>query len=151
MSTFWLTPVLMNEQTTVLSAGRMELVPQEARESLLALLKSVHPGMLILFKSNLLLSEDAEAACGVDELPFELQYTDEDIVFEQDELELSHCAQAYLDRLASVNEMSEWLRAAAIKLSMIQGSEHSPESGWIQAMQSWSEQGKHIILLREDG
>jgi hypothetical protein len=150
MSVYWLTPVVIEEHTTLLPAGRLELTSQEARERFLTLLKSVHPSMLILFKSNLLLSEDAEAACGVDELPFELECVDDDIIFGQDVLELSHCAQAYLDRLPRTHEMSEWLHTAALQLSRLPDGDNSLEKSWIEAMQQWTAQGKQIILLRED-
>ncbi|SFL32251.1 hypothetical protein SAMN03159341_10580 [Paenibacillus sp. 1_12] len=134
----------------VLEAGRIALIPDEARGLFLSLMKSVHPGMLLLFKSHMLLSEDAEEACGVDELPFDLGDIEEPILFGQDGIELSHCAEAYMDRLPSIREMTEWLQIARDRLSSYPELENGIESDWLSAMQAWVSQGSQIILLRED-
>lgn len=150
MSIHWLSPVRIEENSVVLEAGRIELEPDEARGLFLSLLKSVNPGMLLLFKSHMLLSEEAAEACGVDELPFDLGDVEEPILFGPDGIELSHCAEAYMDRLPTIREMTEWLQVARLRLSTIPELENGSESNWLSAMQVWVEQGSQIILLRED-
>jgi hypothetical protein len=150
MSVFWLTPIRFEEKTTILCAGRIAMEPQEARERFLSLLKSVHPGMLLLFKSHMLLSEAEEAACGVDELPFDLSFEEAEIVFGEDALELSHCAEAYLDRLPTVTEMTEWLRVASSRITVFPEMEQGNEGIWLAAMHDWVAQGIQVILLREE-
>jgi hypothetical protein len=150
MSIYWLTPVRNEGQATILEAGRIALEPEDARQRFLYLLKAVNPGMLLLFKSHMLLSEEAEAACGVDELPFDLGFVDETIVFGQDALELSHCAEAYFDRLPNAKEMTEWLDIARLNISVIPELDLRLEDSWLTAMQGWVAQGYQMILLRED-
>ncbi|NHN30909.1 hypothetical protein [Paenibacillus agricola] len=150
MSIYWLTPVRIEGQKTILGAGRIALEPEDARDRFLFLLKAVNPGMLLLFKSHMLLSEEAEAACGVDELPFELDYIEEPIIFGQDALELSHCAEAYLGRLPNRKEMTEWLDIARLNIAVIPELDLALEDSWLKAMQDWVEQGNQMILLRED-
>jgi hypothetical protein len=150
MSIYWLTPVRIDGKTTILGAGRIALEPEDARERFLFILKAISPGMLLLFKSHMLLSEDAEAACGVDELPFDLGFVEEPIVFGQDALELSHCAEAYFDRLPNDKAMTEWLDIARLNISVIPELDLMLEDSWLRAMQDWVGQGYQIILLRED-
>lgn len=150
MSIYWLTPVRSEGQATILVAGRIALEPEDARERFLFLLKAVNPGMLLLFKSHMLLSEEAEAACGVDELPFDLSFVEEAIVFGQDVLELSHCAEAYFDRLPNGKEMMEWIDIARLNISVIPELDLRLEDSWLTAMQGWVAQGNQMILLRED-
>jgi hypothetical protein len=145
----WLTPIRFEDQheQIVLLADRFELLPTEAGGRFLKLAKSVHPRMLVTFKSNLLLSEEAELACGVDELPFELG-NGEPIAFGHDTLGLSHCAQAYLDRLPTCREMEQWI-AAAVKLTA-DIPETMVEREWLELMSSWLQKGNLITLLREE-
>jgi hypothetical protein len=149
MSRLWLTPVHINdnEQTVTFLTDRLVLQPANAAECFLDIAKAIHPRMLLAFKSNLLLSEESELACGVDELPFVLD-GDGIIIFGQGSLELSHCAQAYLDRLPSSREMGEWLlRAAAKANGEPQGD---PIRLWFEKMLEWHKQGYAVILLKED-
>jgi hypothetical protein len=149
LSKLWLTPVLVEEekQRTTLLDERFELQPAEAANRFLALVKSVHPRLLVTFKANLLLSEDSELACGIDELPFELG-SGEPVIFGQEPLMLSHCAQAYMDRLPSFKEMDEWLGRAAAGTALI--PEDSIERQWINMVLSWHQLGYAVILLREE-
>ncbi|TDF96709.1 hypothetical protein [Paenibacillus piri] len=145
MSTLWLTPVSIDETepSVTLLCERLELAPGAAADRFLALMKSVHPRLLVSFKANLLLSEDSEA-CGIDELPFELAGGGQ-IVFGEGALELSHCAQAYWDRLPSAAELEGWL-GEAVRLA-----ENNPDpvvGQWVAAMQNWHRQGFAIALLR---
>jgi hypothetical protein len=149
MSRLWLTPVQMEDSGSdiTLLADRVELQPAEAAERFLSLMKSVHPRFLVAFKANLLLSEDYELACGIDELPFELD-EQEPIIFGPDALELSHCAQAYMDRLPAAAEMEDWLASAAGRLAEL--SEDDTVRAWLKLMQDWHRQGCVITLLKEE-
>jgi hypothetical protein len=148
-SRMWLTPVRIDDgtQQIVLQADRLELLPTPARDRFLAVTKSVHPRMMVAFKSNLLLSEEAELACGVDELPFDLA-GGEPVEFGPDTLELSHCALAYMDRLPSSHEMDQWIAEAAGQLA------DDPDSlvvrQWLDKMHWWLQTGNSITLLREE-
>jgi len=149
MSKLWLTPVLIGEteQTVTLLNERVELQPAEAADRFLAWMKSVHSRMLMSFKSNLLLSEEAELACGVDELPFELD-SDEPVIFGIGPLELSFCAQAYIDRLPSHKEMGEWLEIAVSQASGLR--EDDPAAQWVELMRDWHRHGYLITILKEE-
>lgn len=145
---YWLTPVLCEDEDVILLEGREELPAEEAVE-FMRRLKTVHPRMLVSFKANLLLSEEAEAACGVDEVPFALS-SGESIIFgpAAEALELSHCGQAYLDRLPSAREFGEWLSQAETGLLADEAS--SRMLGWVRMMKSWHDRGWSVTLLRED-
>jgi len=149
MARYWLTPVLCEDEDVILLKEREELSAEQAAE-LMNRLKTVHPRMLVSFKANLLLSEEAEAACGVDEVPFALS-SGESIVFGAEgageTLELSHCAQAYLDRLPSAAEFAAWLIEAE---ALLQGDGGSGLLSFVHTMRSWLERGWSVTLLRED-
>ncbi|WP_282941500.1 hypothetical protein [Paenibacillus sp. RC67] len=144
MRSYWLAPVLFEGESVLLSADRFELLPRETGERFLQWVKLVHPRLLVPFKSNLLLSEDAEIRCGVDQLPFELE-SGAQIIFSPELLELSHCAQAYIDKRPIGNEMGNMLQKALDQL----GSEASDEpiAGWLHTMKKWNEAGYRILLL----
>ncbi|WP_028549253.1 hypothetical protein [Paenibacillus sp. UNC451MF] len=144
MRSYWLAPVLMEDESALLSSERFALTPPETRERFLQLMKQVNPRLLVPFKSNLLLSEESEIRCGVDQLPFQLE-SEEQFVFSPDMLELSHCAQAYIDKRPIGAEMSLLLQQAFELL----GSEASDEpiAGWLHKMKKWNEQGYTILLL----
>ncbi|MFD0682639.1 MULTISPECIES: hypothetical protein [unclassified Paenibacillus] len=149
MSSLWLTPIVIDEkeQMVTLLKDRLELRPAEIADRFLALLRTVHPRLLMTFKANLMLSEEFELACGVDELPFELA-SEGPVVFEQGGLELSHCAQAYLDRLPAVKEMDEWLNIAAAKIA--DNREDDIIHQWVHTMVRWHKQGYAVTLLKEE-
>ncbi|NOU95433.1 hypothetical protein GC093_19700 [Paenibacillus sp. LMG 31456] len=149
MSSLWLTPIVIDEQEQVITllTDRMELRPVEKADRFLAWLKSVHPRLIVSFKANLMLSDESELACGIDDLPFELS-SDEPVVFGQGRLELSHCAQAYLDRLPSNKEMDEWLNSAAVKV--VDATEDDIIHLWVNTMLRWHKQGYAIALLKEE-
>ncbi|PZE22675.1 hypothetical protein [Paenibacillus xerothermodurans] len=148
-SSLWLTAVRTDdaEHTVTLLADRFELVPAEAGERFLTLIKSLHPRMLVAFKANLLLSEEAEMVCGVEALPFRLD-NGAAIGFGVGGLELSHCAENYFNRLPEAKDMVEWLAAAARKL------DHDPQANverqWLNRMSEWVKSGHYIALLREE-
>ncbi|MCS7463439.1 hypothetical protein N0M98_25360 [Paenibacillus doosanensis] len=143
MKSYWLTPVEFCADRTIMPGERIELGPEQDRERFLALVKAVHSRMLVPFKANLLLSEEAELACGVDELPFDLS-SSEEIAFDE-RLALSHCALAYIDRLPSASEMSGWLQTAAKRAAGETGAERI--AGWLHMMNKWNEQGLPVMLL----
>lgn len=147
MSRYWLTPVQASGDEVALREERVLLEPEDTAGAFLKLLRSVHPRMLVSFKASLLLSEDAESACGANELPFQIDSMQR-VHFGPDALELSHCAQAYLDRLPSEKEMHLWLESAE---SLLAGTNGDPQlHGWLSLLKSWHIQGFGVTLLRED-
>lgn len=144
MKSYWLVPVLIEGESALLSAERVTLTPPETGERFLHQMKLIHPRLLVPFKSNLLLSEEAEARCGVDQLPFDLE-SEEPIRFSPDHLELSHCAHAYIERRPMGAEMASLLQKALDELGSADSDE--PIAGWVHKMKKWNEQGYTILLL----
>ncbi|GAA4858075.1 hypothetical protein GCM10023310_41560 [Paenibacillus vulneris] len=144
MKSYWLAPLMMDGASCLLLPERFELAPVENRERFLQLMKSVHPRLLVPFKSNLLLSEEAEIRCGVDELPFRLDSGDP-VLFTPDRLELSHCAHAYIDKRPAGAELDVMLSQAEELLDHVGVDE--PILEWLHRMKKWNAQGYTILLL----
>ncbi|ULL17622.1 hypothetical protein DVH26_26105 [Paenibacillus sp. H1-7] len=144
MGKYWLVPIVYEGTVMILSDERIALAPQPAAERFLQLAKSVHPRMLIPFKANLLLSDDSEAACGVDETPFDLA-SGKPIRFGDGMLELSHCAEAYLDKVPTTAEMRHHLQQCHELKAPATADE--PIAGWLHTMNKWNEKGFSILLL----
>lgn len=147
MASYWLVPATYHDDRFIMSEQRIALVPHEAAEQFLQLARMEHSKMLIPFKANLLLSEDSEMACGVEEAPFDL-HSGEPIRFGdgEEELELSHCAHAYLDKLPTQADMKRMLRNLD-SLTEPQQTADEPIAGWLHKMKAWNEQGFVIMLL----
>jgi|GEM_PF-2045875 len=101
MARYWLTPVTAKEPLT-LGAGRLICEPQEELERLRELLAGLHPRLLPLFKASLLPGDDADA-CGSEEAEPDWA-GGRDIRFDGLPLTLSHCGEAFIDRLLSPRE-----------------------------------------------
>ncbi|TVY09625.1 hypothetical protein [Paenibacillus cremeus] len=154
MAHFWLVPVQWSGTEAQLLSERLLLEQSERRERFVSGLQSIHPRLLLVFKAALLLSDEVSAACGVEELPFLLAQEGDIRLIAEEQYEyyassyeevsawpLSHCAEAYLNRLLSP-------QAAFVLLEQAQLEEDS--TPWLQAMEGWLRQGLQVILLRED-
>ncbi|TXK77124.1 hypothetical protein [Paenibacillus sp. N3.4] len=144
MARYWLTPIIDTTPFT-LGAERIECAPLSELEAFRELAHKSHPRLLPMFKSNLLLSDD-EDVCG-SELA-ELDLLDEKaIVFNGNPYYLSHCAEAFLDRLLKPQQASEFVSSMDL-------SEFTPQANaqaWRKQWHHWLKSGYDVILLREDG
>ncbi|WP_248926630.1 hypothetical protein [Paenibacillus hamazuiensis] len=147
MPAYWLTPVRATSAGVLFGKERTVLEPSREAELFRQKLHEVHPRLLPMFKANLLLSDEAILQCGVDELPFELG-NGEDICFAEVEaaLKLSHCAEAFMDRLLAASEGEMLCRRALEPDTWV-----NPLGEWLGLMLGWFEAGFQVILLREDG
>ncbi|MBP1156303.1 MULTISPECIES: hypothetical protein [unclassified Paenibacillus] len=151
MAKFWLIPILWDGQYALLGEDKILLEPEEARIRFVEALRPVHPRLLLSFKAELLLADEALDACGTDMLPFDLghglairlvageQQDTESI--QAEEYPLSHCAEAYFNRLMTPQE------ASSLLLDTVNDKDTGP---WLQTMRKWLAEGRHVILLRED-
>ncbi|TBL78119.1 hypothetical protein [Paenibacillus thalictri] len=143
MSAYWLTP-LVPGSGAILGSERIRLQPEAEAQHFRRILTALHPRLLLSFKANLLLSDDALLACGVDELPFSLD-NGEEIHFTTGDMELSHCAEAYMDRLLGIAECQSLLSL------LDKDTFAEPVSSWLSLMIAWLNQGYHVMLLQEEG
>lgn len=142
MTRYWLTPIV-NYSPFVLGADRMNCTPLKALESFRELANGRHPRLLAMFKSSLLLSDDEEL-CGSELVELDLELF-ESISFDGKPFHLSHCAEAFIDRLLTRKEALELVTS-------LPESDVVPEhSRWRQQWLRWLESGYDVILLREDG
>ncbi|OCT17125.1 hypothetical protein A8709_24380 [Paenibacillus pectinilyticus] len=144
MTRYWLTPIVSYSPLT-LGAARMDIPAASDFEAFRQMAAHQHPRLLPMFKASLLLSDD-EDVCGSELVELDLTL-EEDLVFNGEPLHLSHCAEAFLDRLLTNQE-------AGLLLSVMEeeaGSLEGPPKGWLKQWREWLEAGYDIVLLREDG
>lgn len=148
MTRYWLTPIL-SYSPLVLGAARI-CVPNDAEfEAFRQMAGKQHPRLLAMFKSSLLLSDDEEV-CGSELAELDLTH-EEDIVFDGEPFHLSHCAEAFLDRLLNRPETKGMVRALASEWKEREEASNSGISVWTKQWLQWLDAGYDIVLLREDG
>ncbi|MCZ8518745.1 MULTISPECIES: hypothetical protein [Paenibacillus] len=144
VAVYWLVPLDAGEQAVVLGADRIRLEPEDRRSAFLDRLRSLHPRLPLTFKAHLLPGEEEAEACGLDAADLELSGGESirlrySFGTEEEGWMLSHCAEAYFDRLLTPGEIRELLGRAG-----------DPGDEWLKMMRLWTEQGRGIIMLRED-
>jgi hypothetical protein len=144
MTRFWLTPIV-GYSPLVLGADRLCLLADEEFEAFRQLAGMQHPRLLPMFKLSLLLSDDEEV-CGSELVELDLT-DDEDIKFNGDPFHLSHCAEAFMDRLLTRQEVKGYLLAMQAQSGATEGKLKVWMNQWLE----WVEAGYDIVLLREDG
>ncbi|MDR6551349.1 hypothetical protein [Paenibacillus qinlingensis] len=144
MTLYWITPIL-SYSPLVLGAERIMCQPDAEFEAFRQLAGRQHPRLLAMFKSSLLLS-DEEEMCGSELVELDLTH-EGDIVFDGEPFHLSHCAEAFLDRLLNKRETK------ALVMAMDEQKEvcYEMHEGWIKQWLTWMDAGYDIVLLREDG
>ncbi|MEW9701648.1 hypothetical protein [Paenibacillus sp. SI8] len=143
MTRYWLTPII-NKSPLCFGASRICCEPSLELNKLRDAAHQLHPRLLPMFKSSLLLSDDEEQ-CGSELVQLELG-TPMDIVFDGEPLHLSHCASAFLDRMLDTFE------ACGLVASLDNsGNQSELHQLWMRSWLNWLEAGWDVILLREDG
>jgi hypothetical protein len=147
MPRYWLTPII-DRFPLKLGSERLCCEPLNELEVFRERMQSLHPRLLPMFKASLLLSDDEEI-CGSDVL--ELQWSGEnDLVFDGAPFHLSHCAEAFLDRLLSTKEAASMLILGTDE--MLSSWEWSTiQLQWLYKWIGWLQQDREVVLLREDG
>lgn len=142
MARYWLTPVIKQEPFTM---GQQRIaLAGDAFERFRSKLQTLFgPRFLLSFKTALLLSADDELCGGVEEPSLDLA-AEESLVFDGQPLYLSHCAQAFFDRLPS---RKEWRTSLAASTGYEWTAE---EAQWLSWMNAWLEQDFDIVLLKEE-
>ncbi len=144
MSVYWLSPLISRDPYVI--GGQRQLCSGESFDSFRAKVQQQSsPRHLMMFKSALLLSDDDDA-CGSDgESGVDFHHSG-DILFAPEQLPISHCAEAFFDRLPNPREWREALQM--IEKSDVQWNEQ--ERGWLKAMKQWTANEYTIVLIRED-
>ncbi|MFC5450213.1 hypothetical protein [Paenibacillus aestuarii] len=140
MTKYWLTPIV-NRSPLLVGRERIVCEPLAELEKLREIANGLHPRLLPMFKASMLLSDDPDV-CGAEADELELA-SEDDIVFDGTVLHLSHCAEAFLDRLLTIRETQGLVYQLAANSERLQS--------WKQLWLSWLDAGWAVILLREDG
>jgi hypothetical protein len=153
MSRLWLVPLTTTSPVTI-GADRIALHEVPEWETFRQALQAVHPRLLPLFKAHLLPAGDEDGlVCGADgEESFALDGAG-DIVFkgaeDQGALRLSHCAEAFLERLLPPEEALRLVGEAGAGLQLDEAAQPSPQQAWRDRMTAWWGQGLAVVVLAE--
>jgi hypothetical protein len=144
MSVYWLAPLTSRDPLVI--GGQRQKCSGEPFESFRLKVQRLSSSRhLMMFKSDLLLS-DEEDLCG-DDGAAGLSFNESgDITFSADRLPISHCAEAFFDRLPDAREWRATLQLLAD--SNQQWSEL--ERVWLHLLTTWTDSEYIIVLLRED-
>ncbi|NOV03444.1 hypothetical protein [Paenibacillus planticolens] len=142
MTRYWLTPIV-SYSPLVLGADRIDCTPPGSLEMLREQANGKHPRLLAMFKSSLLVSDDEEL-CGSEFVELDLGHADA-ICFDGNPFHLSHCAEAFLDRLLTRKEAMQLV--SALNERDLDAESINWKNQWLR----WLESGCDVILLREDG
>ncbi|UJF35110.1 hypothetical protein [Paenibacillus hexagrammi] len=143
MVQYWLTPVKLKEPVTI-GADRICCIQLEELEDFRHKASLQHARLLPLFKADLLLSDD-EDACGSEWEALKLS-EEGCIVFDGNLLTLSHCAEAFLDRMLDTK-----VTQSLVETLLENSSAASVQSIWLHKWLEWLNKGYAVMLLREDG
>jgi hypothetical protein len=143
MSRYWLTPIL-SRHPLKLGADRICCEATDDLDGFRAKLHRLHPWLLPMFKTSLLLSDNDEV-CGSTTTEIEWSLADE-LVFNGEPFHLSHCAEAFFNRLLGAE------KAAALLSLDVEMSDWTPvQLNWFEHISKWLHEGQEVILLREGG
>jgi hypothetical protein len=141
MNQGWLVPIISDNPITF-GADRLPCNGQLADEFLKRLSTS-HSRCLLSFKAQLLLSDEAEEACGGSD--FILNWAgDNDIAFDRD-LSLSHCAEAFL------NFIPDTVHTLTNLENIITSGWDEVQLAWLETMKEWLTKGYRVILIKVRG
>ena len=141
-TSYWLMPIVHNDPLT-LGRERISLQVTDKIASFRIKLSAIHPRLLPMFKANLLLSDDPDVCGSVDIPDLQLnEHHNRDIVLQSPTLPISHCAEAFFDRLLSPNEAVKLLEADSHSWT-------SEEGHLISVMLNWYRNGHAVFLLAE--
>ena len=145
MARFWLVPISSRNPFT-LGGERFICSPDEELAEFRQALSRFRPQLLLPFKAHLLLADGDTEACGTDHVPFSLTARG-DIVFDGNDLHLSGCALAMLDKLPDPEEAGKRLDAIEALFTA-----DLPENvrSWFGIIRQWFEQGRSVIMLKEE-
>jgi hypothetical protein len=138
-----MTPIL-SRLPLKLGADRISCEATAELDAFRAKLHRLHPWLLPMFKTSLLLSEDDEV-CGSTKTEIEWSHAHE-LVFDGEPSHLSHCAEAFFDRLLGAEKVYSLLNFDA------ECRDWTPvQLNWLEPIYKWLREGHEVILLREDG
>ncbi len=142
---FWLAPILTRSPFTI-GKQRIQCASEPFARFREQLQRLATPRHLLMFKAELLLSDDADF-CGTTDAALPSLTIADDIIFDGKELVLSHCAEAFLDRLPDAREWQTFLTSHSQQTELVWTIE---ERQWLDTLARWSEQQYEIVVLREE-
>ncbi|MBD0379149.1 hypothetical protein [Paenibacillus sedimenti] len=145
MTKYWLTPII-HKFPLQFGADRVCCEPLHELDSFREAAHKLHPRLLPMFKASLLLSDDEEL-CGSELIELDLSDVYE-IVFDGRPYHLSHCAEAFLDRILNPQEVLQLVSTMDDNNSELSSDK---QLLWKQLWLDWLKSGWDVILLREDG
>jgi hypothetical protein len=155
MPKLWLVPLTTASPVTI-GADRIALQATPEWETFRQALQAVHPRLLPLFKAHLLPAADDEGlVCGMEgeAESFALDSAG-DIVFTGAEegaasLRLSHCAEAFLERLLPPEEALRLVEEASVTLRFDELGQSPLPLIWKAKLTAWWRQGQSAVVLAE--
>jgi hypothetical protein len=142
MTSYWLTPIVQREPL-ILGKARI-LCDHPDLDAFREKLRVIHPRCLMMIKSDIIPNDEHDDAyCGSTEsnVPYDNQ---QDLNFHE-VWGVSHCAQAFLDHLPSLNENKVFFQASKLN----EQSWTEQQGAWLNQIKTWHEQGFDVILIRE--
>jgi hypothetical protein len=146
MTGYWLTPIV-GESPLHLGKERILCKPLVELDAFREAMRTLHPRLLPMFKASLLLSDD-EDHCGSEVIKLDLS-TNSELCFDGNPYYLSHCAEAFLDRLLEPDVAALLLAQSGESCKMAEWTQL--QLSWRECFTKWLEQGWKVVLLREDG
>jgi hypothetical protein len=137
MVRYWLTPLSVDPSMTI--SGMRECMHVTQATDLLSRLARLHPRLLPSFKMEMLTSGDDDTCGGSEATPLSVQFEQAGDVELVGPWSLSHCGEAFIERLLPVE-------TCLGLLAMLPESDVCPD---VQKMQSWWNQGYRIIMVKE--
>jgi hypothetical protein len=153
MPKIWLVPLTTTSPVTI-GADRIALHEVPEWETFRQALQAIHPRLLPLFKAHLLPAADEDGlVCGADEEESFALDGMGDIVFAgaegQGALRLSHCAEAFLERLLPPEEALRLAEEAGAALRLDEAEQPSLLREWMEMLLVWWRQGRSAVVLAE--
>jgi hypothetical protein len=143
MAAYWLTP-LTSEEPVTFGAQRIRCAGPQFETFRNKLHAAANPRFLLAFKADLLLeTEGDEGVCGPGvELGVPLADGGAICFDDTTRLQLSHCAEAFLQRLPLPREWRTWF-----------ADQHhvwdEQEWQWLRLLQQWADHDWTIVLIKE--
>jgi hypothetical protein len=147
---FWLAPIVTRNPFTI-GSERIHCAGERFQQFRERVQQLSSPRFLLMFKSELLLSDELSdddlVACGNMEISLPSFADCHPIVFDHSPFVLSHCAEAFIDRLPTPKEWRLFLHE---HLTYDGSSWSEDERVWLDAIARWSNCNYEIVLIREE-
>jgi hypothetical protein len=144
MSTYWLAP-LTSEEPFTFGEQRIRCAGPQFEAFRLKLQAAANPRFLLAFKADLLLEMEGDAdVCGPGGDGLSEQFAGSAAIRFDDTsgFHLSHCAEAFLQRLPLPREWRSWFAEQSLAWD-------EQERQWLQPLQQWADRNWTVVLIKE--